>query len=385
MGYNESVRLIGAAGKRETSEANMSAITLLSAFNWYGFLIGSGMVICIIIAYFLSVKRGYYSDLVFDIVIICIPLAIVGARLYYVIFDAIDGGEWTFKKILGLEGGGLAGLAIYGGLIGAVLGGAIVAALQRRRKEGQRVTFVQMADLAFTVIILGQAIGRWGNFANGEAYGTEVTNPALQWFPFAVNINGVYHLATFFYESIWNLIGFFLLLWLYHGRRKSFDGFVLSVYCIWYGLGRFFIEGLRTDSLWLIPQVVRVSQLVSALIFVFGIVYILAHMYRARSRGLKPFIFVPVEQLDEGYFEYDKSQIGKPPMENNRRKKKKDDLAAEEVEEESAPPESESTDVEESAPPEPRSGDGEETPTDAPTDLTETAEPGGTDEEEKAL
>lgn len=296
---------------------------LLAAFNWYGFLIGSGMVICIIIAYFLAVKRGYYSDLVFDIVIICIPLAIIGARLYYVIFDAIDGGEWTFKKILGLEGGGLAGLAIYGGLIGSLIGGAIVAALQRRRKEGQRVTFIQMADLAFTVIILGQAIGRWGNFANQEAYGTEVTNPSLQWFPFAVNIGGVYHLATFFYESMWDLIGFFLLLWLYHGRRKSFDGFVFSAYCIWYGFGRFFIEGLRTDSLWLIPGVVRVSQLLSALIFIFGVVWILAHVYRARNRNLKPFILVPIDRLDASYFEFEKSQVGKPPMENERRKKKK--------------------------------------------------------------
>lgn len=300
----------------------MHISALLSSFNWYGFLIGSGMVVCIVIAYFLSVKRGYYSDLVFDIVIICIPLAIIGARLYYVIFDVIDGGQWTFKKILGLEGGGLAGLAIYGGLIGAVLGGFIVAALQKRRKEGQRVTFIQMADLAFTVIILGQAIGRWGNFANGEAFGTEVTNPAWQWFPFAVNIDGVYHLATFFYESLWDLIGFFVLLWLYAGRRKSFDGFVLSAYCIWYGFGRFFIEGMRTDSLWLIPGVVRVSQLVSAIIFVFGLAYILAHMYRARSRSLKPFILVPVEQLDAAYFEYEKSQLSKPPMENKKKKKK---------------------------------------------------------------
>lgn len=298
---------------------------MISAFNWYGFLIASGMVIDIVIAYFLAKKRGYYSDLVFDIVIISIPLAIVGARAYYIIFDVIGGGsewsDWTFRRVIGLDGG-LAGLAIYGGLIGAVIGGAIVAALQKRRKEGQRVTFLQMADLAFTVIILGQAIGRWGNFANGEAYGLEITNPALQWFPIAVNINGVYHMATFFYESMWDLIGFFLLLWLYNGRRKSFDGFVLYAYCIWYGIGRAVIEGLRTDSLWLVEGVVRVSQLLSILLVVFGVVMIIAHMYRARTRGLRPFILVPVDQLDYTYFGYDKSQLSKPPMENDKKKKR---------------------------------------------------------------
>ncbi len=298
--------------------------TFIGAFNWYGFLIASGMIIDIVIAYFLARKRGYYSDLVFDIVIISIPMAIIGARLYYIIFDVIGGGsewsDWSFKRIIGLEGG-LAGLAIYGGLIGAVCGGAIVAALQKRRKENQRVSFLQMADLAFTVIILGQAIGRWGNFANGEAYGLEITNPSLQWFPIAVNIDGVYHMATFFYESLWDLIGFFILLWLYNGRRKSFDGFVLYSYCIWYGVGRAVIEGWRTDSLWLIENVVRVSQLLSIILIVFGAVMIIAHTYRARTRGLRPFILVPVDKLDYSYFGYDKSQLSKPPMEDPKKKK----------------------------------------------------------------
>ena len=288
------------------------------------------MVACIVLAYFLSIKRGYYSDLVFDIVIICIPMAIIGARLYYVIFDIIDGGSWTFKKLIGLEGG-LAGLAIYGGLIGAILGGLIVAALQKRHEPGRQVTFLQIADLGFATIMLGQAIGRWGNFANGEAYGLVINNPSLQWFPLAVNIDGVYHMATFFYESLWDLIGCGIMVWLYAGKRKSFDGFVLCAYGIWYGVGRAVIESWRMDSLWLVPGVIRVSQLLSILVVLAGLACILAHMYRARSKGLKPFIFVPLDQLDHTYYSYDKSQLSKPPMENKKKKKDAPDPADEVV------------------------------------------------------
>ncbi len=296
--------------------ANAVKLFAAGGFNWYGFLIGSGMIICIVIAYFMAKKRGFYSDLVFDISICCIPCAIVGARLYYIIFDLIANPDahWTFKKIIGLEGG-LSGLAIYGGLIGACLGSLIVLALQKRKKEYERVSFMQMADLAFTVIILGQVIGRWGNFANQEAYGNPVTDPAWQWFPYAVKIDAAHSVtgaagwfqATFFYESFWNLIGFALLMWFYNGRRKSFDGFVFSSYCIWYGLGRFFIEGLRTDSLWLVPGVIRVSQLVSVIIVVFGIIFIVVHAYRARATGKKPFLFVEENKLSDEYYGYEKS------------------------------------------------------------------------------
>ena len=181
-----------------------------------------------------------------------------------------------------------------------------------------------MADLAFTVIILGQAIGRWGNFANQEAYGRLVENPSLQWFPFAVFIDaeGAWYQATFFYESFLNLIGFALLMWIYNGKRKSFDGFSFSVYCIWYGVVRFFIEGLRSDSLYLVPGVLRVSQLVSALIVVAGIIIILAHMYRARAAGKKPFIMVDKAKLDSGYFGYDESILSHPNVYDKTQKEK---------------------------------------------------------------
>lgn len=302
-------------------------------FNWYGFLIGTAMVACIIIAYVIATKRGYYKDLVFDIAVICIPLAIVGARSYYVIFDIIgNGNTWTFKQFLGLESGGLSGLAIYGGLIGAVIGGFILVAIKRKKPPEQKATFLQMADLAFTLIILGQAIGRWGNFANQEAFGRPVTNPGLQWFPYAVFIDpahaalqGVesgYYQATFFYESALNLIGFAFMFWIYVGKRKSFDGFSLSVYCIYYGTVRFFIEGLRSDSLYLIPNVLRVSQLLSAILVVFGVGLIIAHCYRARVKGKKAFIMVKENLLNSDYFGYDQSILSHPYVEDKTKKEK---------------------------------------------------------------
>ena len=306
--------------------ANLSAAAgCEGGFNWYGFLIGCAMVICIVIAYTIGTKRGYYKDLVFDICIICIPLSIVGARLYYVIFDIIgNGNSWTFTQILGIGSGGLSGLAIYGGLIGAVLGGVIVHFWKRKKDPQNKATFLQMADLAFTVIILGQAIGRWGNFANQEAYGRLVTDPDLQWFPYAVYIDakGAYYQATFFYESILNCIGFALLLWIYCGKRKSFDGFSLAVYCIWYGTVRVCIEGLRSDSLYLIPGVLRVSQLVSGILIVAGIGLILAHMYRARAAGKKPFIFVDKKLLNDDYFGYAQSILSHPNVYDKSKKEK---------------------------------------------------------------
>lgn len=294
-------------------------IGLLSAFNWYGFLIASGIIICVVGAYFTAKRRGIEGDVVIDIIIICLPLAIIGARIYYVIFDIIDGNSWTFKKFIGLEDNGLQGLAIYGGLIGAVIGAVILWLWKNRSKnpENKRVSFLQILDLGFTFIILGQSIGRWGNFANKEAYGPVITDSALKWFPMGVDINGVWHYATFFYESLWNIIGFGLLMFLYIGKRKSFDGFVFSCYCIYYGIGRAWIEGLRTDSLWLVPPTngvggIRVSQLLSILLIVFGVAFIVIHIVRAKRAQKKVFILVDQSKLGDEYFGYDKTKLAHP-------------------------------------------------------------------------
>ncbi len=294
--------------------------------NWYGFIIACGIVLCVVCAYFTAKHRGLEGDIVIDIIIFCLPLAIVFARIYYVIFDLIDGGEWTFLKFIGADDNGLRGLAIYGGLIGAVIGGFLLSLFKKRKKnpENKRVSFMQLCDLGFTFIILGQAIGRWGNFTNQEAHGYLITDPSKMWFPFAVEIDGSWYYATFFYESMWNLVGFGILFFLYSGKFKSFDGFVFSCYCIYYGIGRAWIEGMRSDSLWLVPPTVhgvgglpdegglRVSQLVSILIILFGVAYIIAHIVRAKKAGKKVFIFVRRDKLDDSYFEYEKTKLAHP-------------------------------------------------------------------------
>ncbi|MCH5162939.1 MAG: prolipoprotein diacylglyceryl transferase [Clostridiales bacterium] len=294
--------------------------------NWYGFIIACGIVLCVVLAYFTAKHRGIEGDTVVDIIIFCLPLAIVFARIYYVVFDLINGGHWTFTRFIGADDKGLQGLAIYGGLIGAVIGAFLLSLWKKRKKnpENKRITFMQLLDLGFVFIILGQAIGRWGNFANEEAHGYMITDPSLMYFPMGVEINGIWYYATFFYESMWDLVGFGLLFFLYIGKHKSFDGFVFSCYCIYYGIGRVWIEGMRADSLWLVPPTVsgngevpdvgglRVSQLVSILLIVFGVAYIVAHIIRARRAGKKVFIFARQDKLNDGYFEYDKTKLAHP-------------------------------------------------------------------------
>ncbi len=316
--------------------------------NWYGFLIALGIILCVVLAYFCAKKRGIEGDIVIDIIIIGLPFAIVFARIYYVIFDLIDpnGQNWTFTKFIGVDDHGLQGLAIYGALIGVVIALLILSFILNRKKriekqlleypkskpENIKISYLQLLDLAFTFVMLGQAIGRWGNFANEEAHGYAITDPSLMWFPMGVEINGVWYYATFFYEFLWDLVGFGIMFFLYVGKYKSFDGFGFSAYCIIYGAGRVWIEGMREDSLWLVPPTnpatgaggVRVSQLVSILIMLFGVAFIVAHIVRAKRAGKKPFLFVGKDKLSDEYFGYETSKLA-CPMPGIINKKKTDD------------------------------------------------------------
>lgn len=225
---------------------------------WYGIIIATGVLIGIYLAMKYAEELGYDDELIIDFCLIAIPVSIVGARLYYVIFT------WDYYSknpgdIIKIWEGGLA-------IFGAVIAGVITAYFFARRRK---IDFWELCDVVSPSLILGQALGRWGNFFNQEAYGYAINNPTWQWFPAAVYIEAVeqWHMATFFYESAWNFIVFFFLLSYKKKRQKSGEIFLL--YLILYSIGRVVIEGLRTDSLYWGPF--RVSQLLSGILIVVGI------------------------------------------------------------------------------------------------------------------
>lgn len=225
---------------------------------WYGVIIATGMVLGALLAIHRAKQAGLKSDLILDFVLIAIPVAIVCARLYYVVFEW-DSYKNSLLSVFKIWEGGL---AIYGG----VIGGLLTAYLFCRY---HKFPLFSLLDLAVPSLVLGQAMGRWGNFVNQEAFGNLVTDPTLQFFPYAVYIDalGEWHQATFFYESTWNLC--LLILMLLVSCKKPKTGTLTCMYFVIYGAGRFWIEGLRTDSLYVIPGL-RASQLLSLLLIGIG-------------------------------------------------------------------------------------------------------------------
>ena len=225
---------------------------------WYGVLIAAGLLIALWFCMKRAPRYGLSEDDVIDTVLWAIPFAIVGARVYYVLFyldqfrladGSIDWAE-TYRIWDG-------GLAIYGAVIAAFLTAWLVC----RKKQ---LSLWALADCCVAGFFIGQAIGRWGNFFNREAFGgmTELPWRMRLW------ISGTYYIdvhPTFLYESVWNLIGFIGLH--FFSKKRKFDGEVFLLYVAWYGLGRVWIEGLRTDSLYLFSTGIRVSQLVAAVSF----------------------------------------------------------------------------------------------------------------------
>ena len=252
---------------------------------WYGLLIGIGMLLAIVYGYKKMRPCGIDPDRATDSVISGIIGAILGARLYYIVFNTEGMSITDFFKIR--DGG----LAIYGGIIGAILVGGIVTKLRGLRLSA-------MLDVTAPCFLIGQCIGRWGNFFNQEAFGANTDKPwgMLSW-KTASFVSDHYDTLTdvdafkpihpcFLYESMWCLLGF-ILLHLYFKHRK-FDGEIFIMYAGWYGLGRFFIEGLRTDSLYL--GQVRVSQLVAGTCVVASIIlWIIFRSATKRSGSYKFF------------------------------------------------------------------------------------------------
>ena len=239
---------------------------------WYGILIGAAVLLCIFLGFRHSRKYGMTPDLIVDYCLLTLPMAFLGARLYYVFCEwgtyhvPGDFGA-TFKNILDFRGGGL---AIYGGVLGAIFAIFLMSKIRK-------IPVSAVVDFAIVYIPLGQAIGRWGNFFNQEAFGTTTT------LPWGMKSTQIAHYLskncpeldsdmavhpTFFYESVCTLITFFILLQV---RRKSKRPWTTTaMYFILYGIARFFIEGLRTDSLYIGSTGLRISQVLSLILIVIG-------------------------------------------------------------------------------------------------------------------
>lgn len=230
--------------------------------SWYAIIIVSGVLLGYIISSREAAKRSFPHDALIDFLLYGIPLAIIGARLYYVLFRFNHYSEDILSVFNIREGG----LAIYGGVIGG-----IIAARMTAKKH--HISPLSLLDVIAPSLVLAQGIGRWGNYINMEAYGLRISEEALQFFPFAVEIPvgdvWYWHMATFFYEFCWDILVFLLLLAI---RRHDYKkGDVFCWYLLLYCSGRTVIEGLRFDSLTFISEFVRISQIFSALA-AFGVV-----------------------------------------------------------------------------------------------------------------
>lgn len=231
---------------------------------WYGIIICAGFILAALYVNARVREFGFTSDHLVDCLILCVPVGIVCARLYYVAF------EWEYysqnpAEIIAIWHGGI---AIYGAVIGVV---AALFAYSRVKK----LSFAGLCDLAAFGLLIGQCIGRWGNFVNGEAHGGPTG------LPWGMSIDGADPVhPTFFYESLWNLIGFIALH--FYAKKRKFPGEIALLYVAWYGLGRAWIEGLRTDSLYI--GSLRVSQVLAAVSCLAAIALLVRQYRRIRVR-----------------------------------------------------------------------------------------------------
>ena len=229
---------------------------------WYGVIIMLGIVAAFIHAYLRCKQEGIKGDDILDVGLFTVIFGVIGARLYYVV-TTLD--EYSYDSFLDVIAVWEGGLAIYGGIIAGATAMALTAIYKKLNP-------FKVADTVGPGVGLAQAIGRWGNFMNGEAYGYEVAEGSLL-YPFRMGLISdytgpemKYYHPTFLYESLWNILGFVLITLLY--RKKKFNGQIALMYLTWYGFGRMFIEGLRTDSLYVGPF--RISQVVGFVCFLAG-------------------------------------------------------------------------------------------------------------------
>ena len=249
---------------------------LLPGVSWYSALIVMGILCAILLAEKEERRRKLPRDTIIDLTLWAIPAGIVGARLYYVLMS-LDQFRANPVSVLYIWEGGI---AIYGG----ILGGMLAVFLYARRKK---LNFLTLADVLVPGVLLAQAIGRWGNYFNMECYGPEILSPTFQFFPVGVLIPDgtggyMWHMATFFYESLWNLCGY-CALWALR-KRQTRPGNLFAWYLLIYGSGRFIIEQLRQDSLYV--GSLRASQWLSLVFCVIAAGWLLWGCYGKKRRKL---------------------------------------------------------------------------------------------------
>lgn len=285
--------------------------------QWYGILITLGLVLAVLYCFPKMKRFGIDSDRAFDAVIGGVIGGIIGARAYYVIFNWSE-YKGNFKEIFNTRGGGL---AIYGGLIGAVLVGLLICKIRK-------VKMLPMLDVSVLGFLIGQGIGRWGNFVNQEAFGSNTDSlfgmtggriqAELVWQTTDMEGN-LYQKGTevfanyavhpcFLYESLWCIAGFILLsLW---SKRRKYDGQIFLMYLGWYGIERFFVEGLRTDSLML--GNIRVSQMLSAVLVAVSVILQIVLFFRRRRDPERFVLYANTDESRQLIEESKRKRMGMP-------------------------------------------------------------------------
>jgi len=247
------------------------------AIHWYGIIIASGVLLAVYLSSKEATRRNVNEDHILNLILWALPFTLIGARLYYVAF------KWPYyaahpSEIIAIWHGGI---AIYGGLIAAVIVFIVYTRVQW-------LSIWLILDIVSPTVMIAQAIGRWGNFMNQEAFGAVTSKAFLEGIHlpnFIIQqmfINGAYRQPTFLYESFWNVVGFALIMSVRHHSHWFKQGEIFLSYVMWYSFGRFFIEGMRTDSLYVMPGL-RVSQLLSVILFVSAIAI---WAYRRRHNNL---------------------------------------------------------------------------------------------------
>ncbi len=245
--------------------------------RWYGIIITLGIIFSVFYCSYRAKQEGISMDDLLDMAIFTVIFGVIGARLYYVLTSLSEYD--SFMEVIAIWNGGI---AIYG----AIIAGAVTIFCVCKYKK---ISAPKAFDMVAPAVMMAQSVGRWGNFFNGEAYGYEVFSDSPLYFirmGLMPNIksNFVVHYfhPTFLYESIWNLIGFIIINSLY--KKKKFDGQIVLMYISWYGFGRMFIEGLRTDSLYV--GAFRISQVVGFVCFVVGTILLVYKLVKCRRERL---------------------------------------------------------------------------------------------------